>query len=70
MKLRIYLVQSCFCLYHDFIQVILEELIGRVTKQYCETPRTKGWIILLVRLVFDCTSKVMGTGRGRSSHFP
>lgn len=41
MKLRIYLVQNCFCLYHDFIKVILEELIGRVTKQYCEISRTK-----------------------------
>lgn len=40
MKLRIYLAQS-FCLNHDFIKVILEELIGRVTKQYCEILRTK-----------------------------
>ena len=68
MKLRIYLAQSCFCLYHDFIKVILEKVIGRVTIQYCEIPRTKR-VDHSFRLVFNCTSKVTGTGRVREYLF-
>lgn len=41
MKLRIYIALSCFCFYHGSIKVILEKVIGRDTKQYCEIPEQK-----------------------------